>query len=77
MPQHAMPNAPYGYAAPPVAAVEMPAELPGDMLTAGPTPVPVPVAQPLSMDVSSSSFTLLARDLWGADSKLEEEKVAV
>jgi hypothetical protein len=75
--QNAMPHAPYGYAPPPVAAVEMPAELPGDMLVAGPTPVPVPVTQPLSMDVSSSSIALLARDLWGADSKIEEEKVVV
>lgn len=50
------------------------AELPGETLLAVPAPVPV---QSVSMDVSSSSLALLARDLWGADSKLEEEKVSV
>ncbi|KAF1913898.1 hypothetical protein BDU57DRAFT_558835 [Ampelomyces quisqualis] len=75
--QHVTPRAPYSYGPPPVAAVEMPAELPGDTPATGPTPVPVPIVQPLSVGVSSSSIALLARDLWGADSNIEEEKVAV
>jgi len=63
---------PYGYGPPQGGAVEMPAELPGETLLAAAAPVPI---QNVSMDVSSSSLALLARDLWGADSRLEEEKV--
>lgn len=73
---NAVPNHPYGgyTGLPQGGAVEMLAELPGQTLVAGPTPVPV---RSMSTDVSSSSFALLARDLWGADSKTEEEKLSV
>jgi hypothetical protein len=84
VPQNAMPHAPYGYGPPQSGAIEMLAELPAEipMATLAPAQVPAPVAlsvpvQPVSTDVSSSSFALLARDLWGADSDLEEEKVHV
>jgi hypothetical protein len=84
VPQNAIPHAPYGYAPPQGGAVEMLAELPAEIpmvaLAPAPAPAPVPVSvpvQPMSMDVSSSSFALLARDLWGADSKIEEEKVSI
>jgi hypothetical protein len=72
--QHVMPNMPYGYGPPQGGAVEMLAELPGETLLAAPAPVPV---RSVSTDVSSSSLALLARDLWSADSALEEEKVSV
>jgi hypothetical protein len=74
VPQPAVPNASYGYGPPQGGAFEMPAELPAETMLAAPAPVPLRSA---STDVSSSSFALLARDLWGADSKLEEEKVPV
>jgi hypothetical protein len=74
VPQNAMPHAPYGYGPPQGGAVEMLAELPGDTMVAAPVPVPPPS---MSTDVSSSSHALLARDLWSADSKLEEEKVTL
>jgi hypothetical protein len=79
VPQHTMPNVPYGYGGPPQpqpqpAAVELPAELPGNTLLAGSAPVP---ARPTPTEVSSSSMALLARDLWSADSKPEEEKVSL
>lgn len=74
VPQHAMPIASCGYGPPQPAPVELPAELPGATLLAGPVPVPTPST---STDVSSSSLALLARDLWGADSKLEEEKISI
>jgi hypothetical protein len=69
-----MPHVPYGYGSPQDGAIEMLAELPGETLVAAPVPVPTPST---SIDVSSLSFALLARDLWGADSKLEEEKVSL
>jgi hypothetical protein len=69
-----MPHAPYGYGPAQGGAVEMLAELPGDTTVVAPVPVPPPS---MSADVSSSSHALLARDLWSADSNLEEEKVSV
>jgi hypothetical protein len=74
VPQNAMPHAPLGYGPPQGGAVEMLAELPGETLVAAPVPVP---QAPMSTDVSSLSFTILARDLWGADSQSEEEKVSL
>jgi hypothetical protein len=70
--QNAVPNDAYTYRPP--QAVEMPAELPGGTLLAAPVSVPM---RSTSTDVSSSSFALLARDLWSADSNIEEEKVVV
>lgn len=52
--------------------MEILAELPGDTMVAASLP-----SQALPMDVSSSSFALLARDLWGADAKIEEETFAI
>jgi hypothetical protein len=69
-----MPHAPYGYGPPQGGAVEMLAELPGDTMVVAPVPASPPS---MSTDVSSSSHALLARDLWSADSKLEEEKVSL
>jgi hypothetical protein len=74
VPQNAMPHAPYGYGPPQGGAVEMLAELPGDTMVVAPVPASPPS---MSTDVSSSSHALLARDLWSADSKLEEEKVSL
>ncbi|KAH7079171.1 hypothetical protein BKA63DRAFT_507864 [Paraphoma chrysanthemicola] len=74
VPQPAVPNAGYGYGPPQGGAIEMLAELPAETMLAAPAPVPI---RSTSTDVSSSSLALLARDLWGADSKLEEEKVPV
>jgi hypothetical protein len=72
--QPATPHTPYGYGPPQGGAVEMLAELPGETLLAAPAPV---LVRSVSTEVSSSSLALLARDLWGADSTLEEEKVTV
>lgn len=75
VPHNVLPNGQYGYGLPQGGAVEMPAELPGETLMVAAAPVPV---RSISTDVSSSSVARLARDLWGADSQLEEEeKVAV
>jgi hypothetical protein len=74
MPQNAIPFVPHGYGPPQGGAIEMLAELPGETPMAAPVPVPPP---PMSTDVSSLSFTILARDLWGADSQSEEEKVSL
>jgi hypothetical protein len=74
VPHNVLPNGRYGYGLPQGGAVEMPAELPGETLMVTAAPVPV---QSISTDVSSSSVARLARDLWGADSRLEEEKVDV
>lgn len=75
VPHNAMPNSQYGYAIPPQhGAVEMPAELPGETLIAAAAPVPT---RSISTDVSFLSAVRLARDLWGADSNVEEEEVAV
>jgi hypothetical protein len=84
VPQYATPTASYGYGPPPPQPppaelpaeyiAELPAELPGNAQLAdhGSTTTPS-----TSTEVSSSSFANLARDLWGADSKLEEEKVSI
>jgi hypothetical protein len=80
VPQYAMPTASYSHGPPPAqpAPVELPveyiAELPGDAMLTSPAPGTAPTS---STEVSSSSFANLARDLWGADSKLEEEKVSI
>ncbi|OAL05889.1 hypothetical protein IQ06DRAFT_210842 [Phaeosphaeriaceae sp. SRC1lsM3a] len=72
VPQHALLQGNYGYAPPQGGAMEILAELPGDTMVAASLP-----SQALPMDVSSSSFALLARDLWGADAKIEEETFAI
>jgi hypothetical protein len=81
VPQNAMPSVPYGYGPPQGGAVEMLAELPGETPVAAPVPVPAPPPPPppppMSTDVSSLSIRLLARDLWGADSQVEEAKVSL
>lgn len=71
VPQHALPQGNRVYP-PQSGAVEILAELPGDAVVAGTLP-----SQALPMDVSNSSFTLLARDLWGADVRTEEETFVV
>lgn len=63
-----------GYTQPQGGAVQTPVELPAETLMAPTTPVPI---RSVSTDVSSSSFALLARDLWGADTKIEKEEVSV
>jgi len=68
---NAVPNGQYGYAPPQGGAVEMPAELPAETWMA-----PVQ-GRSISTDVSFSSVANLARDLWGADSRLEEEEKVV
>lgn len=74
-PPHAMPVNTYGgYTQPQGGAVQTPVELPAETLMAPTTPVPI---RSVSTDVSSSSFALLARDLWGADTKIEKEEVSV
>ena len=82
VPQHMMPNLPQWSAPPQPPPVELPAslpaelpvELPGDFSQAGPSSMP---PQKTTTEVSRSSMALLARDLWGADDKLEKEEVAV
>ncbi len=73
--QPAAPVTAYGYSAPQGGAIEMPAELPGDAMLAASAPAPVPVRS-ISTEVSLS-HELLARELWGADSLKEEEKVPI
>lgn len=73
----AVPKATYNHGSPPGGAVELPAELPVVIALRETVVDPgglVPI-QSVSSDVSSSSAVLLARDLWSADAKVEEEKV--
>lgn len=72
VPLHALPQGNHVYPAPLGGAVEILAELPGDSMVAASLH-----SQALPMDVSNLSFTLLARDLWGADATIEEETFAV
>lgn len=59
--QNAVPVTAYGYRAPVGGAIEMPAELPGEVMLSAPAPVPV---RSISTEVSDSHVRL-ARELWG------------